>query len=509
MNVVVGRTPLEPHEVEELRLSIVDRVTAVSRVKKAAEKANMENTVEDADSIIVVCKRLKLLFDPNDHPKEETRRTQADLFTGRPSQSIEEATADAAQIADRRIRHREIVRAIAGIMYPGPEDKSHQPDEVLRAALIDTLEEVNHVDNEGEKGEKMWAGIYRHETQDKKVVWCAVSTQGGVERFWYDIDPELTKFSPEALAPTLTGDALLPILREAWGLPDPAVREREIRAAVVGLLNGFELTHEHRVAMDEDEDTLGNLIANHLDSVTEKHPTEDDGDLPVGFVRHTEESGRKVLLYVTGGVGIELYYDVPEAGPADDSLPDLNEDAFLAIARESLFPADMEEPAATPQPETAEEWSHRIRPAPEPDPKKQITTEMAVQTMHSILVLDTPGAVDAWHEFAQRACTDAELLQQVTDYLIIRSQGKNKISGTEMIGVTGNADNLQPVSYDLTIEPLRIVLGKGKAKKPIDGDSLLVLIRALFDVERPEEVAPEDQAIAVPAESEQEEAVPA
>jgi hypothetical protein len=488
MYVVVGRTMLDPHEVEELRLSIADRVTAVSRVKKAAEKANMENTVEDADSIIVVCKRLKLLFDPSDHQKEETRRTQQELpFTGRPSQSVDDAMKEAEREAKRLARHREIVRAVGGIL---PNACKGFPDDgVLREELMHAFERVEHVDREGDPGEKRWPGIYKLETEDERVVWCAVSTEGGVERYWHDIDPELTKFNPEALAPTLTGDALVPILREAWGLPDPAVREEELRATVAELMQGFELSDDDRAVMAEDDDAFGNLVAEHIDRVTEKHPTEDDSDLPVGIVRRKEAAGREVLLYVVGGVGIELFYDVPEAGPADGTLPDLNEDAFLAIARSILFPAEPTGAAAAD--ETPEQWAKRIRPAPEPDPKKQIMTEMVVQMLHSILLLETPGAVDAWFEFRQAPRTDDELLQQVTDYLVVRTQGKNKLSGTEMIGVKSNADKLQPISYDLTVDPFRVVLGKGKGKKPIDGDSLLVLIRALFDIERPEEQSAE------------------
>jgi hypothetical protein len=267
MIVIVGRTHLEEHEIDFVRNSIGNRITVLEKARKANEAADL--STREADDDIVLGTRLRSLFDYVKHPAEETRRTQADLFTGRPSQSPEEATRDAAAEADRRIRHREIVRVIGGIMISAPEEKTHRDDEELREALFDQFHSVEHGDAEGEPGEKKWPGIYRHETQDGKVVWCAVSTEGGVERFWYDVDPELTKFNPEALAPTLTGDALLPILREAWGLPDPAVREKELRATVVELMQGFTLSGEDLEAIDEDDDAFGNLVAGHLDRVTE------------------------------------------------------------------------------------------------------------------------------------------------------------------------------------------------------------------------------------------------
>lgn len=502
MIVIVGRTHLEEHEIVQLQHAIGNRITVLEKARKANEAADL--STREADDDIATCTHLKKLFSPVGYTAEEARRSQTDMFTGRPSQPIDEATRDAEREAARRIRHRELVRAIAGIMAPAPpaeEIGAGWTNEEVREHILEQFDDVEHVDQDGEKGEKHWPGIYRHETEDGKIVWCAVDTTGGVERFWYDIDAELVKFDREAIAATLVGEALVPVLREAWGMPDPEAaaerRQAEVRHALRQVLPG-EMPPVTPEGDQSWEDAFADAVAQHIDQSLEG---ADGGDVPSGFFLPTPLEGDGVYCYARGGASIALWYDAdPETFDPESPgrTPDLDEEAVLAIAREVLLaPAassnDVENEEVTA--ETPAEWSKRIRPSPAP--ANSITTEMVVQALHSVLVLDVEGAAAGWHEFRQQPRTDAELLERAQDYLLVRSKGKNTTAFTETIGIA-SSDNVQFVPVEITIDPLRVVVGKGKKRQTLDTDDALTLIRALFEVERPEE-APEAAAVAAGA----------
>jgi hypothetical protein len=373
MHVVVGRTPLEEHEYVQLQYAIGNRITVLEKARKANEAANLPTREADAD--IETCAKLKRLFSPAGNGAEEARRTQADLFTGRPSQPIDDVLDDADVEAARQIRRREIVRAIGGTMgyqeeYIAPVD-GEWSDAYLRDLIFDEFEGgVEHLDADESLSEatRTWPDIYRHTTADGTVVWCGVDTEGAVERFWYDIDPTT---SWRELAPTLIGDALVPYLREAWG-----IAETESAAAETVVLNS---------------------------------ETKED------------------------------------------------------------------------QPETPEQWAQRIRPLATPG--TTIDNAHVLQVLHSLL-LGTPEGAEFWFSAHGEQRTNRELADSIALQWSWATNGKKTYSGTETFEAEGKE---QRISYDVSIDPLRLIVGKGKGRRVLDTDDVILLVRSMLGVDAVEE----------------------
>lgn len=67
--------------------------------------------------------------------------------------------------------------------------------------IRDRFDGYAYVDQNGRE----WEGIHRHVTDDRHVVWCGLSNEGGISRFWYDIQPDAWDAQSSA---TLMGDVL-------------------------------------------------------------------------------------------------------------------------------------------------------------------------------------------------------------------------------------------------------------------------------------------------------------
>src|SRR5690606_25379842 len=158
------------------------------------------------------------------HDTEETRRTQLDASEHGEGQPVDEALDEAEKEAALR-QQREVDRALRAIMVADPELAAFS-DEDMAECVEAWLDEVRYVDREHNL-----PGVFRHETEDGKTVWCYVSTEGGVLRFWYDVqlfadDAPHIAFDEKNTPATYVGEALLARIRRALA-PDPDVRRIE------------------------------------------------------------------------------------------------------------------------------------------------------------------------------------------------------------------------------------------------------------------------------------------
>ncbi len=234
MYVLIGRTQIEDHEIIQLQYALEDREAVLKKAISAAENARLPTQAASAD--LETCKRLAALLDPASHDREETRRTQLDAFEHRESQPVDEALDEAEKEAARlleerkawlrkQLRQHEIDRALRAIMVADPELAAFS-DEDMAECVEARLDEVRYVDREHNL-----PGVFRHETEDGKTVWCYVSTEGGVLRFWYDVqlfadDAPHIAFDEKNAPATYVGEALLARIRRALA-PDPDVRRIE------------------------------------------------------------------------------------------------------------------------------------------------------------------------------------------------------------------------------------------------------------------------------------------
>lgn len=147
---------------------------------------------------------------------------QLDLLSGVDQLNDEEGREIAAET--RETLRREQRRALAASLEDTevPEGAAEMDDEAILTWLLDVWDEDVLV---YEDEDRDYPQLLKHTPDGVRLVWCAVRTDHGVPRFWYDIDPET--FEPTALAETFSGAALCREVRRAWGVleePEPEVR---------------------------------------------------------------------------------------------------------------------------------------------------------------------------------------------------------------------------------------------------------------------------------------------
>lgn len=136
------------------------------------------------------------------------QRAQVDLFPGQEQNGRRPGGAKALrkeedQLAAKR-REKEIDRALLDIARL---DQIEGIDSMeLDLAFVsdrvrDRFDGYAYTDEKGNE----WEGIHRHVTNEQRVVWCGISNEGGVSRFWYDIQPDAWDTNSSA---TLMGDVL-------------------------------------------------------------------------------------------------------------------------------------------------------------------------------------------------------------------------------------------------------------------------------------------------------------
>lgn len=139
----------------------------------------------------------------------EGQRAQGDLFPGRedqqngrrPGGSKKGSRKEEDQLAAKR-REKEIDRAVLDIIRLDLVENAQADLEFIGARVLDRFDGYAYKDDRG----KEWPGAHRHVTEDNRVVWCGLSTTGGVARFWYDI--QVDAWDPSVSAATVQGDVL-------------------------------------------------------------------------------------------------------------------------------------------------------------------------------------------------------------------------------------------------------------------------------------------------------------
>jgi hypothetical protein len=133
---------------------------------------------------------------------------------------------------------RESARALEQIIlkqFPRETfEGSELNDGAIAGGLLDAFGDVEYVDEEDREHPK-WSHILKHRetvdlgnmtggtvTMTKRVVWCAVRTDGASPRFWYDINPE--QFDSAAQAATLMGAPLFQLVRDIVGIKEPEAK---------------------------------------------------------------------------------------------------------------------------------------------------------------------------------------------------------------------------------------------------------------------------------------------
>lgn len=135
-------------------------------------------------------------------------RAQADLFPE------EHTTRRAGGAKDRKPkesdaeREHEITRVLRDIAFVPSKQLADMDDEALEHRIFEAFENVSHDDNG-----KAWDGFHRHTTAKGRVVWCSVTTDGGIAQFWYDIEPREWRASD--VAATALGELLTQRVRLA------------------------------------------------------------------------------------------------------------------------------------------------------------------------------------------------------------------------------------------------------------------------------------------------------
>lgn len=493
-----------------LRQGITLLITDLEKKRDGLEKLDkLHYSTRMIDADVELCRHLDRALDAQGDAVADSaigKRETHDPAQHAGQMSIDEAIDSAEQDAAKAARHRNVVSAISGIVGPKPDGLVSAPDDALHEDVIQRFAAVEYVDADGDAGEKRWPGIYRHMDLDTgRAVWCAVHTDDGalaVVRFWYDIDPELVKFNPEALAPTLLTKGIVAAVREAWDVPDPAELERlraaDVRSAMLSILPQA-LDDDLRAVVDQDPDELANVLAAHVDNVLENAPQDGVETLPAGFFMSVKgvgfftspaavgEEQEAVLCYARGGSEMALWYDVPQDfDPVQPGrAPDLSEADIMEVARERLFPAAAANEAPAEE-QSPDDWANVVRPRPEPHAKKHVTTEMCAQVVHSVLIVQAPEGAAGWFEFRQQPRTNSEIEERIRDIITVLGKGDTKFSGTEAVGISSDADAVQMVPYEFSTAPLRLVCGRGKAdsnrKQVLDGDAVLLLVRGLFDI---------------------------
>jgi len=298
--------------------------------------------------------------------KKDAERGQTNL--------VDEIEAEKKEGA-RLVRQREAQEAFAMIMGPKP-DLVPEDDAELQNIIMRRFDEVQHVDNDGDPDARRIDGLYRWERpvdegETPSVVWCQVSTEGGLERYWFDVLPE--KFDAGALVPTALGPRLVRMLRTAWGMELPDDEQPE-----------------------------------------ETEPEQDE--------------------------------------PAPDT--------------------------------SAADYRKRIRPAPMPE-GTAVTTEMLMQAVHSALFDMVGGGekIEAfWFELHRSGATDEQLQGAIDTALHMRGGGLPSFRFNEAIGLQQNEKGLVYHNVEISRNPLRFVVGKGRKRKTMDGDTLVAAVRTMLEI---------------------------
>lgn len=114
---------------------------------------------------------------------------------------------------ERKRREKEIDRALLDIVQIDPASflgTKRKPAAIISDRVLDRFDGYAYTDGDGRE----WAHTHRHVTQDSRVVWCGLTTEGGVARFWYDIQRD--GWDPATSAPTLIGGVLDARVLRAW-----------------------------------------------------------------------------------------------------------------------------------------------------------------------------------------------------------------------------------------------------------------------------------------------------
>jgi len=81
MYVVIGLTPLEEHETEQLKNAVADRMSLLAKAHGQCAKAKLHAGAREAMEEAEVCGRLLDLLDPEAHEAARVERAQLDAFS--------------------------------------------------------------------------------------------------------------------------------------------------------------------------------------------------------------------------------------------------------------------------------------------------------------------------------------------------------------------------------------------------------------------------------------------
>lgn len=320
-------------------------------------------------------------------------RSQVAMFEGSKKKQKRDAVTGQLSIGDdieaekkegaRIIRAREAQAAFAAIMGPRPD--VGVPDDIEDPPLADIImrrfDEVVHVDNEGDPDAKRIAGLYRWQREsgaegESDVAWCQVNTDGGIERYWFDVPP--MDFDQAAVPPTATHSKLVRMLREAWGLPLSEARVEEQR--------------------------------------------------------------------------------IEDAGDAEAAQERAQQDREAAI----------------------DAYRRSVRPSPMPE-GLNVTTAMVMQAIHTA-IFDAVGAPEMWFDLQRTGCDDVQLMQHIFDALNTRANGQPTFRFNEPIGLLQDEKNLVYHNAEFTLDPVSVVVGKGRKRESIEGDRFVKAVRAMLNI---------------------------
>lgn len=201
VDVYIGVRELDADEREQLHHALKRREELLEKAGNAAEKELVENTaVTRARSIVL---RLLGLFD--DTPKADVARNQTDAFSR--ARTTKHSEKEKHQAISTRV-----VNALEQILGEPPAMDVLGDDDKLIILIADRFEDVEHVDQHGDAGERKWSGYFNLKDESGSA-WLFVRG-GGVPALWFDVDPAI--FREAAIATPYMGKILVDVARAAF-----------------------------------------------------------------------------------------------------------------------------------------------------------------------------------------------------------------------------------------------------------------------------------------------------